>query len=363
MPIANFIADTVCLHQPTQFTDISIPNASGIIAIFMGFWRWLTTFRITESIAYLFFLWYYECDADDHQQQWVYKRYNKTGTWFVRYHRAEFTFSTTNCHGSAVQFTDRSVIVPGYLASIVQWVWNFGDGTPSVTILSPGNPNVTHIFAGTANAYTVRLTVTTSDGCSDFIEHTVNILASPLANFTYPSGNCMQQPVQFTDISQTNGGGNIIQWLWNFGDPVSGSNNISALQNPDHMFDTAGTYTVTEIVYNVSNCSDTSIHTITISPLPSADFIADTVCFGSQTSFTDLSSIPSGIITQYLWDFGDGTTSTLRDPVHSYATNGIYQVKLTVTTQAGCSNNIIKPVLVLPRPVAAFNASGPDLFR
>ncbi len=357
-PVANFIADTVCLNHPTQFTDISIPDGGNIITYswdfgdgsplsglqnpshtYASYGIMNVKLTVTNSNG---------CTQDTTKQVMVRPLPS-----------AEFSFSTMNCHGSPVQFTDQSTVVPGYMSSIVQWVWNFGDGTPPVTIVPPANPNVTHIFAGMASSYTVVLTVTTSDGCSSFIEHTVNIIASPLAGFTYPAGNCVLQPVHFTDNSQTNGGGNIIQWYWNFGDPSSGLNNQSALQNPSHTFNAAGTYTVTEIVYNSSNCPDTAIHTITVSASPVADFVADTACLGSATTFTDQSSTPSGQITQYLWNFGDGTTSNLKDPVHSYQAAGTFQVSLTVTIQAGCSNTITKPVLVLPRPVVAFSTSGP----
>jgi PKD repeat protein len=273
--------------------------------------------------------------------------------------QAQFTFSSNDCHGSAIQYTDHSTVVPGYNVSITQWMWNFGDGTLPLTILYPGNPNITHIFAGTANAYTVRLTVTTSEGCSDFIDHFVNTTPSPLANFTYPMVNCVQQSVQFADNSQTNGGGNITQWIWNFGDPVSGLNNTSYLQNPVHLYTATGTYNVTEIIFNSSNCSDTSTHTITITPAPVADFTADTTCLGSSTVFSNLSSSSGGSITQYLWNFGDGSTSILKNPTHSFQTDGNFQVELTVTTQDGCSNSISKPVFVLPKPVVAFSESGP----
>ncbi len=356
-PLANFTADTVCLNQATQFIDISIPNASGIIGwvwdfgdgsaisdiqnpthIYLSYGIKNVNLTITNSNG---------CVRDTNKQVMV-----------RPLPLAEFTFSAKNCHGSPVQYTDGSSIVPGYLVSIVEWVWDFGDGT-STTIFAPGNPNVTHTFAGMANSYTVRLTVTTSDGCTNYIEKLVNSMPSPTANFTYPSGNCVQQPVPFTDNSQTNGGGNITKWLWDFGDPVSGVNNTSVLQNPVHIFFSSGIHTVTEIVYNESNCSDTSIHTITVIPLPLANFVADTSCVGSTTTFTDQSSTSSGIINQHLWDFGDGTTSTEINPVHAFLTDGVHQVKLTVTTQDGCIKDTTKAVFVASSPVATFNATGP----
>ena len=357
-PLANFIADTACLHQPTQFTDISIPNAPGIIA-----YSW--DFGDSSSLSNL------------QNPSHTYSSYGlknvkltvtnsngcvKDTTKLVLVRPlpiAEFTFSIENCQGSPVQFIDGSSTVPGYPGSIIQWVWNFGDGTPSVTILSPGNPNVTHTYTGTANAHTVRLTVTTSEGCSEFIEHLVTSMASPLADFIYPSGNCMQQSVQFTDISQTNGGGSITQWHWDFGDPVTGLNDTSVLQNPAHIFSTSGTFTVSEIIFNTSNCSDTAVHIITVDPLPLANFTADTACLGLPTAFTDQSSTPAGGIILHLWDFGDGTTSTAINPAYTYLAYGTYQVKLTVTTQDGCTMDTTKAVLVVSRPIAAFSSTGP----
>jgi PKD repeat protein len=357
-PLANFVADTVCLHQPTQFTDLSIPNTTGIISYSWNFGDGSPVSNL-QNPAHTYSTYGVKnvtltvinsngCIKDTTKQALV-----------RPLPMAAFTFSSGNCKGTPVQFTDASTTIPGYPASIVQWVWNFGDGTPLVTIIFPGNPNVTHLFAGSANAYTVRLTVTTSDGCNDFIEHIVNTMSSPTANFTYPSGNCFQKTVQFTDISQSNGGGNITQWQWNFGDPVSGMNNTSALQNPGHIFTAPGTYNVSEIISNGSGCSDTVTHTITVIPLPVADFTADTACLGSPTAFINQSTSSVGSITLQLWDFGDGTTSTAVNPVHTYLTYGVYQVKLTVTTQDGCTQDTTKQVTVAAFAVTSFTATGP----
>lgn len=357
LPLANFTADTVCLNQATQFSDLSTSVPPGIIAYSWDFGDG-TPHSNLKNPSHTYLSYGIEnvtlsvtnvngCIGEITRQV------------FVRpLPLAEFTFSTENCHGFPVQFTNGSSTVPGYFEPIIQWVWNFGDGSSPITILSPTNPNISHVFAGNANAYTVRLTVTTLDGCSALIEHVVNVNASPIANFVYPSANCIQQSVQFTDNSQINGGGTILHWNWTFGDPVSGIYNNSTLQNPTHAFSAPGVYTVREIISNESNCSDTSIHTITIDPLPLADFIADTVCLGTPTTFTDQSS-PTGIITQHFWEFGDGTTSQLTNPVHTYLADGIYQVRLTVTTQDGCSKEITKSVVVTAKPFASFSATSP----
>lgn len=357
-PLANFSADTVCLHSPTQFSDLSIAHSSGMIG-----YTW--DFGDGSAVSHLENPSHTYSSYGIHQVKLSVTNSNgcvKDTTMGVLVRplpQAAFTFSAGGCQGFPVSFTDGSTTVAGYPSSIVKWEWNFGDGTPVVVILAPGNPDVTHTFAGTANAHTVRLTVTTTDGCTDFVDHQVNSNFSPLAGFSYSSGNCAGQAIQFTDNSQSNGGGNITQWKWNFGDPVSGTGNSSTQQNPAHTFSSPGSYSVSEIVYNAMGCSDTIVHTVDVISLPVADFRADTSCVGSPTIFTNLSTGSGGIITQYLWQFGDGGTSTLSSPVHTYLVSGTFQVTLTVTTQAGCTRDTTKGVHVMPLPVASFITSSP----
>ena len=304
LPVADFHADTACLHSPTQFTDLSIPNATNIITYSWDFGDGSALSHLqnpthTYATSGLFnvkltIVNSNGCTKDTTQPVLVNPLPN-----------AAFSFSSPNCLGAAVQYTDLSTTPPGYLGSIVKWVWDFGDGT-STTILAPNNPNVAHTFAGNALSHVVRLTVTTTDGCTNFTEHTVNSIPSPIADFGFPGTNCTTPSVQFSDLSQTNGGGSILSWNWNFGDPLSGVNNISTSQNPVHFFTAPGIYNVTLIIFNVNSCSDTVLKTITISPSPLANFIADTVCLHQPTQFSDI-SIPNaaGIIS---WIHGISVT-------------------------------------------------------
>ena len=123
---------------------------------------------------------------------------------------AAFTWVDPTCQNSSVQFVDQSYINGIFSGYIVKWLWNFGDGTTQ-TVTLPASPNVTHTYSGPTLSYTVRLTVWSNDSCTSFIEHTINLIPKPIANFTYSAVNCSNLPVQFTDLSQTNGGGNITQ--------------------------------------------------------------------------------------------------------------------------------------------------------
>jgi len=83
---------------------------------------------------------------------------------------------------------------------------------------------------------------------------------------------------------------------------------------------------------------------ITVLPSPSADFSANITlsCIPAAINFTDLSTTPVGTITQWDWDFGDGATSNLQNPSHTYNTAGFYTVTLSVTSSTGCKSIVSK---------------------
>ena len=147
---------------------------------------------------------------------------------------AQFSWSSPTCSGSPVHYTDNSTLPSGYTGYLAKWLWDFGDGTSQLVVL-PGSPNVTHTFVGQAMSHTVRLTVWTSDSCSQFIEHVVVSIPSPTADFNFSTIRCKDQPVQFTDLPNQ-WWRQHSQWSWNFDDPASGINNTSNLQNPVHTY-------------------------------------------------------------------------------------------------------------------------------
>ena len=357
LPVANFSADTACHGSATTFTDLSVPNAFSIVS-----WAWNfgdgSPVNTQPSPTHTYPNYgTYTASLSITNTNGCSNSTSKNVLVFPRPIPA-FTFSNPNCIGDVVTFTNQSTTVPGYIDNIATWVWNFGDGNTQ-TINFPANPNTTHVYTGTSTSYTVRLTVTTSRGCTDFIEHTVTLLPRPLANFTFPGSPCAQNLVPFTDLSQTNGGGTIVQWAWNFDDPPSGMSNNSTAQNPTHSFTSAGTYDVQLIVTNVNGCKDTVVIAVTVNARPVANFTADTACFGNVTQFTDQSTTSTGSITAWFWEFGDGGTGTGANPTHLYPNPATYTVKLTVTTSAGCTKDTTKQVIVYPALTAAFSYNSP----
>jgi len=181
------------------------------------------------------------------------------------------------------------------------------------------------------------------------------LMAQPVANFTANNtSGCAPVVVQFTDQST----GSPTTWYWNLG-----NNTTSTLQNPSTTYTTAGTYTVTLMVTNASGSSTKTIsNIITVSAPPFANFVADdsgSTCLPKTINFQNTSVSNSTGTTTYLWDFGDGTTSTSTNPSHTYTTSGNYNVTLIVTNAAGCTKNIVKTAYIqaLPSPIVNFTSS------
>jgi len=228
-------------------------------------------------------------------------------------------FSGTPTSGNAplaVSFTDLST------GAVTSWAWDFGDGATSTA----QNPSHTYTSAGT---YTVALTVTGPGGSDtstqvDYI--TVNT-AGPVADFSgTPTNGVAPLAVTFTDLST----GSITSWAWDFGDGAT-----STAQNPSHTYTSPGVYTVALTVTGPGGSNTlTEPNYVTVNAPPTADFTGTPTSGGVPlaVAFTDLST---GTITSRSWNFGDGATSTLQNPSHTYTSVGVYTVSLTVSGPAG----------------------------
>jgi gliding motility-associated-like protein len=221
--------------------------------------------------------------------------------------------------------------------------WSTGQTGQQITI---NNPNV-------GQNVTVTMTSVISPAC----QVTLNTILQPTvttAHFNYVS-ECANQALQFTDSSFANNS-SIVSWQWNFGDPASGANNTSNLQNPTHLFSSAGTFNVTLIALVQAGCGDTVTIPVTVKPIPDAAFTSPAVCFGVAASFTDNSvSNNSNAISSWAWNFGDGNTSNSQNPQNTYATPGNYNVSLIVGNSDGCFDTLQQQITVYNVPTADFN--------
>ncbi len=233
-----------------------------------------------------------------------------------------------------VSFTDRSS------GSISSWHWNFDDGFKSNEV-SP-----VHVFE-TPGVYDVTLTVQGPRG-SDALHRQRTVVVKepvpPQADFTVvPSVGVAPLSAGFVDLSI----GSISSWNWDFGDGTS-----STLRYPKHVYQEIGTYTVSLRVtgrFGASGHIWMDRQTVTdliqaVEPPPVADFGAEPTRgeLPLTVRFTDRST-PNA--TSFEWDFGDGTTASEREPLHTYTTVGIFDVTLTARGPSG-SHALSRPDLV-----------------
>lgn len=139
--------------------------------------------------------------------------------------------------------------------------------------------------------------------------------------------------------------GSVYGYFWDFGDTATSTD-----PNPTHTYAVDDTYYVKFILTDNHNDQHEMIKSIIIgqstTPIVNADFT-----FVSESNnivtFTNTTTIKNGNITGYLWDFGDGDSSTKTDPIHAYTNEGTYKVKLTVTDNKGKKHEVTKDIKAL----------------
>lgn len=255
---------------------------------------------------------------------------------------AEFS-ATDVCRTSPTVFTDNSSVAAP--ATITNRAWDFQNN--GSTDNTTQNPTFTYPTDGT---HDVLLTVTSTGGCTDDTLITVTVFPSATADFTFTEV-CKDVVTDFTDQSVITSG-IIAGWDWDYGDLSAHGNT----QNTTHTYATDGTFTVTLTVLSDNGCSSSVSQDVTVYPLPVADFTVTSVCEGVANAFTDASSVTSGTIANWTWDFGDNTSLSTQSPTHTYPAAGPYTAQLRVASDQGCLDSITKPVTVYPLPVVDFEA-------
>ena len=271
---------------------------------------------------------------------------------------ANFGFGSPACETKTLKFTDSSTSTVG---TLVTRTWDFDDGSAPV-IRTDALP-FTHTFAN-AGTYHVKLFVTTSDGCNSLVkDREVIIHPQPKPNFSFTDTACLPNAViTFNNLSTiADASENTFTYLWGFGDPTSGSTNLSTAVNPVHQYMAVGPYSVKLQVTSGSHCiADTTIVVNTIHPQPKAffDFNKPSVCLGTDVIFRDLTDNKDGVSFKWDWTFGDSETSWLQNPSHTYGNTGEYNISFFSINSFGCnSDTVSKKFTVYPYPDV--NA-GPD---
>jgi len=231
-------------------------------------------------------------------------------------------------------------------ANIATYTWGINGQTVITT-----SPTFTTSIA-TAGPYDVTLTLTDINGCITTKTVTNYItVTGPVANFVPATpGGCFNKTTTFTDLSTP--AGTITSWQWDFGD---GTQQTFTAAPFTHIYNSEGSYTISLRITDNAGCTDA--YTLPASFLvtnPIVGFKAPLLfCPMAPLPFTDTSS---GVALSYVWTFGDGNTSTLKNPSNAYPTGDAdYTVKLKITDIAGCSDSVSKTDYIKIRtPKAAF---------
>lgn len=275
-----------------------------------------------------------------------------------------FSGSTVFCQGESLLLTANFAPT----GSTYQWQSSTDNGNSWKNI----GLNTSTYTATTIGLYSV---IITTDGIpANWPRLNIIVYQKPTANFTFtPNNVCSSQPVNFTNTST----GTTLTYVWNFGDPVSGSNNVSTIANPVHHFVGAHPggnqiFPVTLIVTNGSGCKDTIVQNVNInSPgtlLGGTGFLIYnnlpyfTQCASAANPFTFTNqSSTSGTNQGYVIVWGDGspdfTSSGFPTVNHTYAI-GTYNLQFIVTGQSGCRDTANYYVYVGSNPAVGLNNPG-----
>ncbi len=249
------------------------------------------------------------------------------------------------CAGLTVPFGNSST-------GSINYQWDFGtnillpssDFEPTVTYPSPG-------------VYTVQMIASSTPTCSDTVTEIIELFEPIIVDFTSQDSLCVANN-SFDFIGQVSGPPNTV-YTWDFGPyaSINSSNNTSEF---GVSFLATGSLPIT-LTGTHNNCVESVTHNIYIYQEPQINFtIEDGLqCEPFPAQFINFSFAETSI--QYFWDFGDGNTSTLENPMNVYHNAGSYPVTLTIITDAGCIDTLTLTkqdlVIVHPSPTADFSTT------
>ncbi len=232
-----------------------------------------------------------------------------------------------------------------------------GPGTTSVGMF---DPNV----AG-PGIHTITYTFTSTGGCTQTINRTIEVYPRPAAAFTISNNSsvCLGQTVTLTSNS-TIPSGTITNWNWNLGNGTTPSYTNG---NPFTVnYSSANNYTVQLVAVSDRGCYSTPVsQTVAVHPLPVADFtLPAAICMpGGSAVFSNQTTVADNSGLSYQWNFGDGSgTSTATNPSYVYAASGSYNVSLSATSAYGCVHQVSKVLdKFYDKPIASFSVTPQEL--
>jgi hypothetical protein len=238
-------------------------------------------------------------------------------------------------------------------------------GLSTLSYFSPVTQLLTNTSSGTSVTYSaplytqlLKLRFVLADACTEIVTSDFsNILTlingnpssylfvgpseAPPFEIEQPQPYCSSDEIVFNYPYASVNGRVIQSYAWDFG-----NGQISALQSDVAVYDTEGNYTVTLTLTTVDGCVYPIQNTVAIFPTPVAAFSSNWDETTNVVSFTNESTISSGSVNIYSWDFG-GSTSNLQNPDYTFPIPGYYDVTLTATSDLGCTSSITQLVTAI----------------
>lgn len=321
-PVASFVASDTTICKNETISLVSSYTSPNIMQI-----DWLVGSQALvdtlDSIQYTFpVTGYYTVKVRIQDEHLCWDTCKKTNYILVAKPVAQFVGApTVGCAPLTVTFTDQSVPTTG--TTITTRDWTFGNGN-----IGTGSP-VSTIYPG--GVYDVKLIVTDNIGCKDtLIKQAYIDSRKPIALFSAnDTASCIGTVLNFANSSSGTG----LTCNWSFGD-----GGTSTLFSPTHAYTQTGSFTVRLIVTDASGCKDTLTKNAYINiSKPNASFtMSDTlaICPPLNVLFTNTSTGSSN----YTWDFGNSSGSSLASPTCIYTAGGIYNISLIAINAEGCTD-------------------------
>lgn len=254
----------------------------------------------------------------------------------------------TACVPATVTFTAESV--DNYV-----YIWDFGTGMLDTSTLSATSEVISFTYTD-PGTYTPLLSFVNNTGCFRtlppidpiYVTTTAPDFAADQTLICSTGGD----EITFANLSNSPDPINSVEWIFEGGDP-----SMSTLAEPVVNYMSPGSFDVTMIIDN-GFCTDTLVREdyIVVAAGPDADFTTSVTegCAPLMVNFTDNSSVLLGDISEWFWDFGDGTSANIENPTHIFETGSDFEVTMTVTTMDGCVSSTSRIISVFPlTPISA----------
>lgn len=244
---------------------------------------------------------------------------------------ADFTYNPT-CIGEATLFEED---VDTSESGPVFWNWQFGDGffsnfqSTTHTYAQPGEYEVTLLATSTALG---------GNGCQASISKTITVHEPPIAQMDIDAA-CLNTEAVFTDLTEQNSGDPIIERSWLVAGNEAGSDSVQSFS-----LNEAGLFNVDLLLSSFSGCEAFASAELEIFPLPLAAFELDV-----PLQAPPLSIFPENLsenASSYIWDFGNGESSTDFEPEIIFSDTGSYTIQLQAFNEQGCQSSFSENVFI-----------------